>query len=271
MVSKLLAHDFHIHTHFSPDSDGELNDYAEAGQQLSCHVGYLDHFELAFQERKGYLSEAMLPLLLEEFDKTHSKYPETSISLEIDYYSHLHSEITEFCDNHRRDFDYLIGSVHCVNELAVTSHKEVTLLVQKYGLVGVLRHYFNEVEAAVHSKLFDGIAHIDAVMRFAPNFPKSLLQAENYWRKRTLELGELCSQYRLPVEVNLTGLNFPWGRVHPDQEIIDLLVKSGTTFFVGSDSHRVTSFVNSVPLVCQFTRYLQERGALRLPGNVNSL
>ena len=270
MPPKLLIHDLHVHTHFSPDSKEGLEAYAEAGQQLSCHVGYLDHFELAFQEREDYLGEEQIPHLLEEFDRVHAMYPNTSISLEVDYYLNLSSEVAEFCDNHRQDFDYLIGSVHCVNGLAVTSHKEMALLVQEYSLVEVLRRYFDEVEAAIRSRLFDGLAHIDAAMRLAPLYTEEFAQASEYWHQRTLQLGKLCRQYDLPVEVNLTGLNYPWGRMHPDQEIIDLLAESGTTFFIGSDSHRLASFVKTVPLVRQMTKYLQEKEVLRIPGNIIS-
>lgn len=271
MPPKLLIHDLHVHTHFSLDSVEELEAYAEAGQQLSCHVGYLDHFELAFQKREGYLSKEQIPHLLEEFDRVHAMYPNTSLSLEVDYYSNLSSEVGEFCDRHRQDFDYLIGSVHCVDELAVTSRRESSLLVQKYGLLEVLKRYFDEVDAAVRSKLFDGLAHIDAVMRFAPLYPEEFVQASEYWRTRTLEVGKLCNQYNLPVEVNLTGLNYPWERPHPDKEIIDILARFGTNFFVGSDSHRLASFVNTVPLVRQMTNYLRQKKVLCIPGNIISL
>ncbi|MFX1475872.1 MAG: histidinol-phosphatase HisJ family protein [Promethearchaeota archaeon] len=271
MPSRFRVHDLHIHTHFSSDSVEELKAYAEAGEQLAIHVGYLDHFELAFQDREGYLTEERLPELLEEFSEVHSRYPNTSLSLEVDYYSHLSSEVGEFCDNHCHDFDYLIGTVHNVDGLAVTSRREMALLVQKFGLIEVLRRYFDEIEAAIRSKLFDGIAHIDAAMRYAPNFSEASQKTEDYWRTRTLELGKISRQYNLPVEVNLTGLNYPWGRTHPDQELIDLLAESGTKFFVGSDSHRMKLFVQSVPLVRQMTKYLQEKGALMLPGNLVSL
>jgi histidinol-phosphatase (PHP family) len=271
MPSTFRVYDLHLHTHFSSDSVEELAAFAEAGEQHSIHVGFLDHFELAFQDRQDYLTEERLPELLEEFDTVHSRYPNTSLSLEIDYYSNLSSEVEEFCDRQRHNFDYLIGTVHNVDRLAVTSRREMTLLVQKYGLLVVLRRYFDEVEASIRSKLFDGIAHIDAVMRYAPKFSESSHEIENYWRTKTLELGKICSKFALPVEVNLTGLNYPWGRMHPDQEIIDILAEFGTTFFVGSDSHRIKAFVNAVPLVRQMTTYLQKRGALQLPRNIGSL
>ena len=270
MPSEHLVHDLHVHTHFSPDSKEQLDSYARAGQQNSCHVGFSDHFELAFQERRGYLSEGQLPLLLEEFDKTQSRYPETSISLEVDYYSNLSLEVAEFCDNQRQNFDYLIGCVHCVNGLAVTSQKEMALLVQRLGLLGVLRKYFDEVESLIRSRLFNGLAHIDAVMRFVPLYKEEFSQASDYWYQRTLELGKLCEAYDLPVEINLTGLNYPWGRLHPDKVIVDLLIKSGTRFFIGSDSHEIESFVKTVPLVRQLNDYLRKRGALQLLGDIVS-
>jgi histidinol-phosphatase (PHP family) len=268
MPSLSRVYDLHVHTHFSPDSVEALESFAEAGQQYSVHVGYLDHFELAFQDREDYLSEDRFPQLLEEFDLVHSRYPNTSLSLEVDYYSDLSSEVAEFCDNYRQDFGYLIGTVHNVDRLAVTNPQDMSLLVQKYGLIDVMHRYFDEVETAIRSNLFDGIAHIDAVMRYAPDYPKFIRQAEEYWRNRTLELGKLCSECGLPVEINLNGLNYPWRRTHPDKEIIDSLAEFGTSFFVGSDSHRIDSFVKAVPLIRQMTKHLHERGRLWLPRNI---
>jgi HisJ family histidinol phosphate phosphatase len=269
MSSPALAYDLHVHTRYSSDSTAELEAYASAGEQHCCHVGFLDHFELAFTGRPGYLREDRLPSLLEEFDRVHAVYPKTSLSLEVDYYTELATEVAEFCDHYHKDFDYLIGSIHTIDQLAVTVPAEFSALVKRFGLLGTVKRYFDEVEAAIRANLFDGIAHIDGVMRYVTVYP-NICQAETFWQVRTRELGHLCRQQGLLVEVNLGGLRQPWGRTHPSSETIDELIAAGTHFYPSSDSHSVATFIEAIPLCRKMTDYLFAKDALRLPGKLGS-
>ena len=202
MSPDLLAYDLHVHTEFSPDSTTPLERYAQSADEHAIHVGFCDHFELAFMERPDYLNHDRLGQLLERYDQVHSQYPHTSLSLEIDYYSDLASEVAEFCDTYRNDLDYLIGVVHTVDRQAVTTPEEMAQLVSQMDLATILERYFHEVEAAISSQLFDGLAHIDGVMRYVPLYPGSL-NLETYWQERTLQLGRLCRKHGVLVEVNL--------------------------------------------------------------------
>ncbi len=267
MSQEPLIHDLHIHTNYSPDSTTPLKDYAQAGAQLSIHTGFLDHWELAFLDRKDYLNYESIPLLLEEYDQVHANYPHTSIGLEVDFYSDLSSSIAEFCDNYRKDFDYFIGVIHTVERLAVTSLDDMNLLITRFGLQTVLEYYFQEVEAAIRSKLFDGIAHLDVVMRFRPLYPNNM-HIESQWRESTLDLGRLCQKMNVLIEVNLGGLNHPWGHSHPSLSIIDDLVKSGAKFYLGSDSHGLQQFLAIIPHLKLMYAYLTKNKALSLPGRL---
>jgi HisJ family histidinol phosphate phosphatase len=264
MASTPSCYDLHLHTEFSPDSSTRLEVYAQRADQLSIHVGFLDHFELAFLDRPDYLNQNQFPRLLEEYDRVHSHYPFTSIGLEVDYYTDLAPQLAEFCDDYKNDFDYFIGVVHTVNLLALTIREEMDELVKKIGLREILERYFNEVESAIQSQLFAGIAHIDGVMRFFPLYSGSS-EVTSLWKQRTKELGLLCRNQDVLIEVNLRGLNHPWGRIHPDPQIIDELILSGAQFFVGSDSHSLKDFENTAPQLCQMNSYLVAKKALRLP------
>jgi histidinol-phosphatase (PHP family) len=264
MTNQPQYFDHHVHTNFSPDSTTPMEAYAQAANQLAIHVGFLDHFEIAFTNRPGYLNENSIPSVLETFDDVHALFPNTSLSLEIDYYSHLDTEVREFCDDYRKSFDYLIGTVHCIDGLATTIPGEMQRLVQQLGLKGVLERYFHEVEAAIHSGLFDGIAHIDSVMRFIPTYPnfQKLLQ---YWQKRTNALCLLCRDQHLLIEVNLQGIHYPWGQTHPSFSMVRELAKAGAKFFVGSDSHTLEDFLKAEPRVKQTIDMLRRDDAFRIP------
>jgi histidinol-phosphatase (PHP family) len=269
MANQLLSYDMHVHTEFSPDSTTPLEDYAQLAEQLSIHVGFLDHFELAFLDRTDYLTLNKLPQLLEEYDRIHSNYPHTSIGLEVDFYSDLAPQVAEFCDDYKTDFDYFIGVVHTVDRLAVTTPEELDRLVKKIGIREIIERYFDEVEAAIKSELFTGFAHIDGVMRFFPQYPGST-DLTAFWKHRTKELGLLCQQLGITIEVNLRGLIHPWGRLHPDSQIIDELIQAGAKFYVGSDSHCLKDFEEAAPQVHQMHAFLTNQQALQLPESLRS-
>jgi histidinol-phosphatase (PHP family) len=264
MSTQPSFYDMHIHTEFSPDSSTPLEAYAQAAEELSIHIGFLDHLELAFLNRPGYLNFENLPKLLETFDQIHGQYPHTSLGLEVDFYSERQSMVAEFYDDYRKDFHYLIGTVHTIDGLAVTIKEELDVLVDRLGIQMVVRRYFKEVEGVIRSGLFNGIAHIDGVMRFVPLY-SSDIELNEFWQQRTLELCQLCQKTGVLIEINLRGLNNPWGRMHPPQFLIDKLVHSGAQFYVGSDSHTLQDFIDAVPHIQQLHRYLKEHGGLTLP------
>ena len=264
MTTYPVTYDLHVHTEFSPDSTTSLESYAQSAEQHSIHVGFCDHFELAFLERQDYLDLDRLVHLFERYDQVHSQYPNTSLSLEIDYYSDLASEVAEFCDTFRKDLDYLMGVVHTVDRYAVTTPEEMEQLVSRMNLATILERYFDEVENAISSQLFDGLAHIDGVMRYVPLYPGSG-SLEAYWEQRTLQLGLLCQKHGVLVEVNLRGLLHPWKQTHPAKTIIDELAKDGVQFFVGSDSHCLRDFQESIPLLKETHDVLNERDCFQLP------
>jgi len=264
MSKQLSIYDFHLHTQFSPDSSTPLEVYAQLADQLSIHIGFLDHFELAFLDRQGYLNYDRLPCLLESFDNTKRQFPSISLGLEVDFYSDHSSFVAEFCDDFRNDFDYFIGTVHTVAGLAVTTKEELDILVARIGLPTILRRYFDEVEGAIRSGLFDGIAHIDGVMRFVPlyNVGQKLM---TFWEERTLELGHLCHANKVPIEINLRGLTPPWGETHPSRPLVTQLVQAGAHFFIGSDSHSIKDFEEAIPQLKEQHAYLRDCNALELP------
>jgi histidinol-phosphatase (PHP family) len=270
MPAKPSCFDLHLHTEFSPDSNTPLEVYAQAANRLEIHIGFLDHFELAFLDRPDYLNYDTLPKLLESFDQTQASYPNTSLGLEVDYYSDRASIVAEFCDEYRKDFDYFVGTVHVIDDLAVTTPEEFEVLVSRIGLTPIVHRYFDEVEGAIQSELFDGIAHIDGVMRFIPWYPSEPSLIE-FWQERTLELGKLCLQKGVLIELNLRGLSHPWGKMHPSQQLVEELLKSGSQFYVGSDSHGLTDFQETAPKLKQLHRFLRDQGGFGLPGSLRTL
>ena len=101
-------------------------------------------------------------------------------------------------------------------------------------------------------------------MRFVPLYSRDEDLIE-LWQNRTLELCRLSQKTGIVTEINLRGLDHPWGRMHPPQFLIEKLVQSEVQFYVGSDSHNLQSFLDSIPRVQQLHNFLRKCGRLRLP------
>ncbi len=138
------------------------------------------------------------------------------------------------------------------------------VLVKRIGLLEIIQRYFNEIDGAIQSRLFDGIAHIDGVMRFVPLYDFNQ-KIRDLWLNRTYALGELCQKLGILIEINLRGLNHPWGQMHPSEFIIARLITLGAKFYVGSDSHTLMDLKAAAPRLKQLQVYLLAQDSLGRP------
>ena len=61
---------------------------------------------------------------------------------------------------------------------------------------------------------------------------------------------------KIRIEYNLSGVRFPIKRSFPSKEIAKQLKSEGAKFFVGSDSHSVEFFEETIPKVKQAYEFL---------------
>lgn len=87
--------------------------------------------------------------------------------------------------------------------------------------------YFEHVEAAVKSELFAFIAHPDVFL--------NRLQLTDYMTQKSRELFELCSEYKLPVEINGNGLRNNKG--YPNRDFWTIAKEYDLQFIINADSH----------------------------------
>jgi histidinol-phosphatase (PHP family) len=90
--------------------------------------------------------------------------------------------------------------------------------------------YFNIVNEAVASGLFDIIAHCDLVRIY--NF-KPLRDPESLYRN----LAKVMSKHDVAFEINTNGRNRPVGDFYPDRRFLRIFNEENVTVCVNSDSH----------------------------------
>ncbi len=245
--------DYHLHTHYSSDVPlglASFRDYCQLGELYAIHVGFLDHFEIPeFLHNPKYAlyGEQGMIKYIEEFEEVHAEFPNSSLGLEVDYYPEFKAELDEFIDTYRVDFCRFIGAIHVIDGKAITVRNECKQLLEKYQFTELRAIYFRKLEAAIESRLFDGIAHIDVLYRFVNElFNPGILQGRD---NEVYRLGKLCKDRGLTIELNISGFEHAVKRPYPALDIVKTLNKYGAEFFVGSDSHLPRHFSKRIEVI----------------------
>ena len=128
-------------------------------------------------------------------------------------------------------FDFLIGSVHSVFNVAYDSSWSVEELWNKYPTDDIYKEYFKTMFSLVESDLFDQIGHPDTIKMFSffPSFDLT-----NSWNK----LAKLCIKHNVKVENNV-GCYYRYK--YPDKGLADNVLKifkdNGCQMITVSDAH----------------------------------
>lgn len=132
-----------------------------------------------------------------------------------------------------RDFDYVIGSVHFLGDLAVDHLGWDIWDTAGQSPEKVWSRYFETLGECGRSGLFDILAHPDLV--------------KVWGGRRPVPEGDLRRFYELAidgiveggaaVEVSTAGLRKPVGELYPAPGFMELLVEAGVDFTLSSDAH----------------------------------
>lgn len=251
--------DLHLHTVFSIDvtKGHSFVEYMEAGDQLGVVPGFLDHFQAEKLGDPAYPFHAdKIDRYFEAYDRARSTGLPSFLGLEVDYYDpRVHDDwnarTAAFLDDHGKDLDHVVGTVHDVFDGTITIPFELEALLRTHPFDAVSARYFKIATACVASGMFHGLAHPDVVYRFCG--PGGLLPASDAHATdpRTVSCLLACADRGVAVEINLRGTDHPWGDTYPSSHALRILraERPDATTFLGSDSHDVATFRRLAPRV----------------------
>jgi len=194
--------------------------------------------ELGFSEHDEYLNQIDYDI----FRKLKDKFPDMNIKLglEVDYIPGREDYIREISSKY--DFDYLIGSVHYINGWGF-DHPDFRYLFNEKDIDEVYHSYFNLVNGAIESGLFDLVGHLDLI---------------KIWGHRPLRYNLLyyleplfinIKKQNMAVEINSAGLRKPVKEIYPAPKIVDLIISQGIPVTLGSDAHHPSQLGEGLHLV----------------------
>lgn len=229
---------FDLHTHHSRcgHAEGGIADYIESAIQKGLAViGISDHspYFAAPEDHpfpKVAMAKSEFPNYVNEVLRLKEQYRdriEVLLGVESDFFP-------EHADAYRRQyekypFDYIIGSVHQVDQLSIFNRNRWKKLTEKQKRETKER-YYEAIGYSAKSGMFDILGHIDAMKAYYPAF--SDIQTEAV--EQTLKL---IGEYDIAIEINTSGKTKEVGGWYPADTILEMAKHYGVMVTFGSDAH----------------------------------
>ena len=152
------------------------------------------------------------------------------LGLEADFVPGREDRLATLLDSH--DFDYVVGSVHFIGDVAV-DHDGFDAWESEGDPDAVWRRYFETLAEAARSGLFDILAHPDLVKVWGSGRPLPDRDPRFYYEPAV----EAIAEAGIAVEVSTAGLRKPVGEIYPAPALAEMCVEAGAEFALSSDAH----------------------------------
>jgi histidinol-phosphatase (PHP family) len=223
----LYRTDYHIHSTFS---DGKASPEENITQAIAAgikEIGFSEHLNLFVPNQLWCMDPRRIPEYIFYIRKLKKNYPDIKIKtgLEVDYFPGKEKEIYKFLNP--LELDFVIGSVHYLGEQTVDSGPE---FYENRNIDELYGTYFDYVNEAVASGLFDIIAHSDLIRIY--DFKPSG-SPEGLYRNLAVNM----KIHDVAFEVNTNGRNRPFGDFYPDRRFLKIFCEEKVPVCVNSDAH----------------------------------
>jgi histidinol-phosphatase (PHP family) len=132
-----------------------------------------------------------------------------------------------------RDWDYVIGSVHFVGDVAVDHDGWDIWEARSADTEKIWRRYFETLGEAARSGLFDILAHPDLVKVWGSERPQPEGDLRRFYE---LALDGIV-EGGVAVEVSTAGLRKPVGERYPAPAFLAMCLEAGCPIALSSDAH----------------------------------
>jgi histidinol-phosphatase (PHP family) len=263
-----LPLDSHLHTDLSPDADVPIDVYAAAAVDRGiAEIAITDHVD--FDPRYpayAFADYATRERVVREAAERWGDRVAIRFGCELTYERRYEGEVRDHLARH--PYDFTIGSVH-VGPHSPYGTDRVEAFVMGKTLADIVRPYFEKVEAAARSGLFDTLGHLDFVKRYVMphRTPADFAAAPELYEPILRALIESGTA----LEVNTSGLRQSPGETYPATPVVTRFRElGGSAVTAGSDAHRAHAFAYGleqgyrVAANAGFRRLAFRRGAERL-------
>lgn len=232
-----MKFDLHTHHFRCGHADGNIREYVEAGISaglsvigISDHTPYFGnpeehpfpHIAMAKEEFGNYVEEVLK--LKQEYEGT----IDVLLGIESDYFPE-HAEVY-YQVLEQYPFDYIIGSVHSVNEVSIFNKNRWKNL-SKQEKINTKEAYYSLIQESARSGMFQILGHIDAMKG---NYPAFSGISTDEAIDETLRV---IAEHQIAIEINTSGKTKLSGGWYPSDAILKRALHFGVDVTFGSDAH----------------------------------
>lgn len=241
--------DYHVHSTQSVDGRSSVDEMCSRAIELKLdEIGFCEHVDFepddpgfGFFDYRRY-SEAI--------DLARSKYADKLTirkGVEIDYSREYEYQIRTWLED--KDFDFLVGSIHYVDHIALDLRRELDMPPH-----AAARKYYAKVRQAVDTRLFNVIGHFD--------FIRSYISGGSDLASMASDIIDMAFERMISNSVHLEINSrrkldrdpFPSRRL-----ILRYLDKGGELFSFGSDAHSARSLGTGITQSMDLLRSLRPK------------
>lgn len=228
----LVLGDYHTHTPLCRHAEGAPEEYVSTAIEKGLdEIGFSDHnpfprriddWRMDSGEWKKYVG------MVNGARRKFARRIGIRFGVEQDYIPEWRTYIKAFVRSH--DFDYVIGSVHYVDGLAV-DYERNKRQVAKMDREKLYHDYFRLIRDMCETRIATVVGHIDLPKKFGLLPPRDL----SHYAKEAVRAA--CDN-EMAIEINTSGFRWPACEQYPASSILKLVAKFGGRVCFGSDAHK---------------------------------
>jgi histidinol-phosphatase (PHP family) len=197
-----------------------------------------DNFVYLNGKKVSVFNFVWLDSYFEEITRAQDEFKHTNFKakagIEIGYNRGCEKHVEKIIGSY--PFDFVMGAIHCLNHIAISSMKESPSYFKNKSLAELREDYFTTLLEAVNTGFFDSIAHVDLYLRYGiRNYGSEILAIH---RGAVEPVFMEMARRGMGLEVNTSSRRRGLKEFHPTREMLALAAKSGIKIItVGSDAH----------------------------------
>lgn len=229
--------DLHNHTYLCKHALGTMEDYVQKAIDEKIDVfGFSDHNPMAL-DKKHRMEDKYKVDYIQMFEDVKKQF-EGEIKLLFAY----EFDFLEYGMDKKllkEKVDYLIGSVHIIDNFIVDDEKKIKEYALKVGqfrnkdALTLWQNYFDQIEKMAKSGYFNIVGHIDLIKLLTNENPKKDIRLI---AKNALKA---IKKSNMTVEINAAGLRKAVKEIYPSKILLEEIFLYDIPITFGSDAHIV--------------------------------
>jgi histidinol-phosphatase (PHP family) len=236
--------DYHMHSILSDGKDSYEEMVRLAISKGLDEIGFSDH--VCLKPVDWAISLIDIPVMTEQILDLRLKYQgqiNIRYGIEMDYIPGQETELNELIES--IPLDYVIGSVHFIDDWNFDTDQS---FYGKWPNDQLYEEYFELIQQASASGLFDIIGHLDIIKKFR-------IYPESNQDKLFEDTVKLIKKHNLVVELNTGGIDRPCAEFTPGPKLLEMCYRHDVPVTLSSDAHSATQiarhFESAVDLLIQ--------------------